>query len=228
MPKGSNAALSLVASRPFAPSASTGGGVEDEPRQSFAYLASGDCTRRTRKPAAFSRGDRWVTKSRRKQLIRNFHENGMKLMLEDAQNVRELLSIAAAEVVELIDFDRMKLLPRTFVKRDYRHVESDVVLSAPLRAQRARQGDREVLVYVLIEHQSQPDRLMPLRILDYVVQVFNYQLRQWSKSQASLAKARLQPVVPLLMLVADRRVLLYPSSSPLDLCQRSPHQQVAA
>ncbi len=33
-------------------------------------------------------------------------------------------------------------------------------------------GIYTLLIYILIEHQSEPDRLMPLRSVDYVVQIF--------------------------------------------------------
>lgn len=33
-------------------------------------------------------------------------------------------------------------------------------------------------VQMLIEHQSQSDRLMPLRSLDYLVQIYRYQVRE--------------------------------------------------
>lgn len=50
------------------------------------------------------------------------------------------------------------------MRRDYRHVESDIVLSAPPRG--GVGPTRDLLVYVLIEHESVPDRMMPLRLLD--------------------------------------------------------------
>lgn len=51
---------------------------------------------------------------------------------------------------------------------DYHNLSSDVVLAAPLQhgnaAERRRQSS---FVYILIEHQSQPDRSMPLRLPEY-------------------------------------------------------------
>lgn len=47
------------------------------------------------------------------RFIRNFPENGVKLLLEDPANVRELLLLVARDVAELIDFDRMTVEPGT-------------------------------------------------------------------------------------------------------------------
>lgn len=147
---------------------------------------------------------RSALKAKQEQLIRNFHENGMKLMLENPRNVQELLAIAGTSFGELIDFDRMRLVKRSFVKRDFRHIESDVVLTAPLHRVKG-QRVRRAIVYVLIEHQSEPDRLMLLRALDYVVQIFNFQVREWSKAHESLRGVRLQPVLPLVFYTGERR-----------------------
>jgi hypothetical protein len=62
------------------------------------------------------------------EIVRHFPENGMKLLLENPLNVRDLLALAAADILELIDLRQLALVRTTFVKRDYRHVESDVVL----------------------------------------------------------------------------------------------------
>jgi hypothetical protein len=57
-------------------------------------------------------------------------------------------------------------------------VQPDVVLAAPLRRAKAKRLLRRLLIYLLIEHQSQPDRLMPLRSLDYLVRIDRYQVRE--------------------------------------------------
>ncbi|MBX2799526.1 MAG: Rpn family recombination-promoting nuclease/putative transposase [Myxococcales bacterium] len=55
-----------------------------------------------------------------------------------------------------------------------------------------RAGD-DVLLYILFEHQSSSDRWMPLRLLDYLVQI-------WNRWHASHPKAQsLPPVIPLVL-----------------------------
>src|SRR5689334_1213287 len=106
------------------------------------------------------------------QIARQFKANGMKLLLENPSNVQDLLTMVAADWARQIDFHRLQLVQTTFVQRDYRHVESDLVLMAPLRPTKGHPAAKKLVIYILIEHQSEPDRLMPLRILDYMLQIF--------------------------------------------------------
>ena len=84
------------------------------------------------------------------------------MLLEHPANVRDLLSLVHAPWLDEIDFRRMQQIKTTFIRRDYRHLESDIVLTAPLAGPRKGPG-KNLLIYILIEHQSEPDRLMPLR-----------------------------------------------------------------
>jgi hypothetical protein len=119
-----------------------------------------------------------MSRARLEAIVREFAQNGLKLLLEHPRNVQELLAVTSHDVVGLIDLERMRRVPTTFVQRDYRHLEADVVLHAPLRRQRGRRG---VMVYILIEHQSEPDPLMAFRVLEYVVQIYKAQVRQWER-----------------------------------------------
>jgi ElaB/YqjD/DUF883 family membrane-anchored ribosome-binding protein len=141
---------------------------------------------------------------RMEAIVRQFRENGIKLLLEDPANVRELLNITQATILNLIDFDQLTLVRTTFVQRDYRHIEADVVLRGPLRGARGRRSPKGILIYILIEHQSEPDPLMPLRLLDYQVQIYKTQMRDWTRHHASLAGFRLQPVLPVVFYTGAR------------------------
>src|SRR5262249_19645879 len=104
-----------------------------------------------------------------------------KVLLQDPANERDLLTLGRGEGDAEIDFARMKPVGTTFVARDYRHVEADVVLAAPLRQRGRRRARPGLLGDVLIEHQHEPDELMPLRVLDYVVQIYKSQVREWGQ-----------------------------------------------
>jgi hypothetical protein len=143
-----------------------------------------------------------MKRSWHQELVRRFPENGIKLLLENRRNVRDLFALTDAEVVPLIDFLRLKPVRGTFVARDYRHIESDLVLTAPYRPEGAL---RRLWLYLLIEHQSEPDALMPLRLLEYVVQIFKLQQREWLKDHRSVAGLRFQPVLPLVFYTGTER-----------------------
>lgn len=141
---------------------------------------------------------------RLRQLVRQFHENGMKLLLENPQNVRDLLHLIQAEGLHLIDWDQLTLDRTTYVERDFRHVEADVVLRAPRLGQGREQSQEHLLIYILIEHQSKPDVLMVLRVLDYVVQIYKAQARAWQRRHGSTDHLRLSPVLPVVFYTGSR------------------------
>jgi hypothetical protein len=92
-----------------------------------------------------------MVESRLHQIVRQFAENGMRLLLENPQNVCDLLGLSVPDIVQMIDSSRLKPIQTTFVQRDYRHVESDVVLVAPLRRRKGKRLARRLLIYILIE-----------------------------------------------------------------------------
>ena len=138
-----------------------------------------------------------MTRERIIEMARQFPENGMKLLLQQPDNTRELLALAQAPLLDRIDFDHMVVDPTTYVSADFRHVSSDLVLRVPLRPERGHRRRRFLSLTILIEHQSVPDRLMILRVLDYLVQIWKAQVRAWGVEHGSLANVHLQPILPV-------------------------------
>jgi hypothetical protein len=136
-------------------------------------------------------------------LARHFHENGFKFLLENPGNVRDLLHLLEVQLLPRIDFDRMRVVPGRFVQRDYRHLEADLVLQAPVKPGPGSKAP-QILLYILIEHQSEPDPFMPLRALEYVVMIYKRQLRQWEREHGNLDHCRLQPVLPVVLYTGTR------------------------
>jgi hypothetical protein len=86
-----------------------------------------------------------------RQIVRQFGENGLKLLLENPLNVVDLLRLGAADIVPMIEPGQLTTVQTTFVQSDYRHVQSDVVLAAPLRRAKTRRLLRRLLIYIMIE-----------------------------------------------------------------------------
>jgi hypothetical protein len=133
-----------------------------------------------------------MARARVAPVVRQFRESGLKFTLEQPGNIRDLLALAGAPHLDRLDFARMKVERTTYVTADYRHLTSDFVVTIPLRRGR---HERTVTLYVLIEHQSEPDALMVLRVLEYLVMIYKGQLRDWEQRHGSRAGARLQPVL---------------------------------
>ncbi len=140
-----------------------------------------------------------MTTTRPIDFARHFPENGMKLLLQQPDNLRDLLCIARSALVPLLDFKHLQPDPTNYVQRDYRHIESDLVLRVPFKGRR-----RSLLVYILLEHQSDLDEFMLFRVLQYDVGILSSQMRSWLQDHGSLDGFRFQPVLPIVFYTGVR------------------------
>ena len=67
--------------------------------------------------------------------------------------------------------------PRTFIDEAHRERESDCICHLPYRP-RDGSSEREVWVYILIEHQSAPDRWVPFRLLLSIARLWEGERRE--------------------------------------------------
>src|SRR4051794_37642016 len=109
-----------------------------------------------------------MSEERIHEIVRQFRENGVKLLLQTPANVHDLLTAGNWPLLDRLDLKRMTVDPTSHVAADYRHAASDLVLSVPWRGGRSRKK-RPLWITILVEHQSDPDRLMMLRLLEYLV-----------------------------------------------------------
>ena len=85
-----------------------------------------------------------------------------------------------------LDWDHLQLEPGSFIDSHYRRSESDLLFSAPLHGQDCR-------IYVLFEHQRELDRWIALRLLRYMVRI-------WEKFLSEQPEAtRLPVIVPVVL-----------------------------
>jgi predicted transposase YdaD len=97
------------------------------------------------------------------EVIREFNDRVTLWLLEDPASLRDLLRILEPDLAERLDFARAARVNRSFIPADLQKQESDLVFRVPAGA-----GTGEVWVYLLVEHQSRPDPLMPLRLHGYM------------------------------------------------------------
>ena len=76
-------------------------------------------------------------------------------------------------VVALAQWESLTLVPGSFVKHSLQQAHSDLLFSLKTT------GDRELLLYVLFEHQTSIDPAMPLRLLAYIVEILQKHQRQF-------------------------------------------------
>ena len=127
------------------------------------------------------------------------HNNYFHFALSHLPNARRLIeSQLPAEVLQLLNLDSLKIVPGTFVAADLRDRHSDLLLSVELArgAADTKRSDASALVYVLLEHKSEPDPLTVLQLLAYVVRIWEKLIRDGSP---------LRPIVPLVVYHGEGR-----------------------
>ena len=87
-----------------------------------------------------------------------------------ANAAAELRCVLPAVLLAALDLSRLEHIPGSFVGADMAHRHTDLLFRVPL-------GGRLVYLYLLMEHQSRPDALMPLRVLEYLQRIWSKLLR---------------------------------------------------
>ncbi len=112
------------------------------------------------------------------------HDRLFRLTFSSAENALGILrAVLPPEVMAAIDPSSLELEEGSFVDEELEGQESDLLFRARLLAGRA------IKIYVLVEHQSSVDPLMPFRLLRYVVSVQD----RWRRNTDEAVK--LLPVV---------------------------------
>jgi hypothetical protein len=93
---------------------------------------------------------------------RKFADVWLRNALHDTDNLSDLVELVAPDLAARLDFSRATYVDRTGPRPDISEPEADVLVLVPTRG-----GGAPVLCYILLEHQSRPDRSMPLRIMEY-------------------------------------------------------------
>jgi hypothetical protein len=105
----------------------------------------------------------------------------------------ELRTLLPPEVVAALDFTTLTLEPGSLADPEFAQLETDLLYRVMLAGE-------ESFVFILFEHQSSPDALMPYRMLRYMVRIWE----RWWRSQPSVPR-RLPVIVPLVLSNAERR-----------------------
>lgn len=97
----------------------------------------------------------------------NPHDALFRKTFSNVENAAaELRAILPEALLSQLDLSTLRLVPGSYVDARLASSQSDLVFAAEL-------SGKPVLIYILFEHQSSVEELMPLRILKYVVQVLD-------------------------------------------------------
>lgn len=133
--------------------------------------------------------------------VREFPDRGSLWLFEDPQHLRGLLQLLDPGLAEQLDFDHARRENRSFIPADLQKQESDLIFLVPFRGGRGS----EVWVYLLLEHQSEPDPEMGLRLYLYMGEIWGLQRREWKDHRTPSAQRRLRPVIPLVYYTGEKR-----------------------
>ncbi len=115
------------------------------------------------------------------------HDALVKHAFGDTENAAaELRAVLPQAIVEALDFRTLRVCPGSYVDDALRDLHSDLLYEVQL-------AGREALLYVLFEHQSRVDPLMPYRLLRYVVRVWE----AWRREHPNARK--LPAVLPVVL-----------------------------
>jgi len=115
------------------------------------------------------------------------HDKLFKRTFGDPVNAAGFLRLEIpAALSAVIDWERLRLEPGSFVDSHYRHSESDLLFSAPL-------GSADCFLYLLFEHQLAPDPWIALRLLRYQVRIWE----SWRKARPNAE--RLPVIIPVVL-----------------------------
>ncbi len=98
-----------------------------------------------------------------------------------------------ADVTSHLRLDTLTIAKDTFVAPDQREHYSDLLYTV------LQQGDKPGFVYFLFEHKSQPDRLVALQVLRYMVEIWELHRKQHKRAKA------LPLIIPIVVYHGKRR-----------------------
>ena len=129
--------------------------------------------------------------------------------MENTENLRGLLQIIAGDIVEYLDFDNVEIKNTTFIADDLRQQESDLIYLLPFRdadktSDSIPGSATEVMIYILVEHQSKVDRTMGYRLLSYMGRIWESQRREYIAQKLPPGEWRFQPIIPIVFYTGDQ------------------------
>ena len=123
----------------------------------------------------------------------NIHDKLFKQVFSIAAETKTFIqSFLSAEINEVLDTDTLVLENTSFINEQLQEYFSDIVWSCRTK------NDREVKISLLLEHKSYADPKVPLQLLRYLTEAYDYQLNSFSKDKKG-GSARLSLCIPVIV-----------------------------
>jgi len=126
--------------------------------------------------------------------IHHPHDLMVRAVLSDVTEATSFLQAhVSEEVIQGLNWSTLRLVEGSFVDEDLRGSEADFLYEIARVS-----GQDAVWLYVLLEHQSTPDRWMRFRLLKYCCRIWDVQLAERPMPR------ELRPIVPLVFYQGER------------------------
>ena len=133
--------------------------------------------------------------------IVHFHDRIIRWLLEEQEFVRGLIDLIDDSIIAHLQFDKLMQVNRSFIPDNLREQESDIVFTVPFY--RGNQAE-ELLIYILIEHQSTVDVTMASRVMFYMTQIWDFQRREWDSMNKPKSQWRYRPIIPIVLYTGEQ------------------------
>ena len=127
--------------------------------------------------------------------LAHFSDRSARWLFIEPEYVRGLVELVAEHIAAHLDFSQLKALNRDFLSDTLREQEADLVFSVPFHDTSTPQ---ELIIHILIEHQSGVDKEMWFRFLGYMYNLWVAERQRWKVEEVSREKRRLCPTLPIL------------------------------
>jgi len=98
--------------------------------------------------------------------MHKIHDYGYKYLFSHAGFVRQLMeNFVPLAFVKDLDFNRMEKINASFIRKNFKNKESDVIWKVHYQ-------NKEIYLYILLEFQSTVDHWMALRMLSYIIDLY--------------------------------------------------------
>src|SRR5882672_10827516 len=114
------------------------------------------------------------------------HDKLAKAVFSQLEHAKaELCSVLPTAIVEKADWSTLVLVSGEFVDPSLAHLHTDLLYTVSI-------GSRTACIYVLLEHMSTVERMMPLRLLRYMTKI-------WSRFAQDHPREPLPVIIPLVL-----------------------------
>lgn len=110
---------------------------------------------------------------------KNIHGDFFRSVMSYPEVARDFLrNRLSSDLVQYIDWNTLKLIKKSFVKEQFKHVHSDVVYQCQLDLNNKKST---IYLYLIFDSQDSPDILTPFYVLQYRMDLMEDHINQGNK-----------------------------------------------